>query len=130
MAYSIDAKMNINQDYVPATFDAAVTSICNDLDEFSIQFIKHNRPSAIIESTARQLRNDWSLWQKDTPLVQNTLAKFGTCHADDISGLILAAVWATVTNRDCATILNEMAKRFRQHWIDLGIDPKTQEKIL
>lgn len=119
--------MQLDLDKVPVNLDQAVEMLYNSLDEQDKDFILHQTPDSIHFSQGMWLRNNWSLWQRETPLVQWFIKTLGIGHADDLSGTINAALWAKV--RGEVFDVNEHVKKYKVHWNMMGVDPITQEKI-
>lgn len=83
--------MILNQDKVPSTLDDAVTTLRDGLAEADIAELRRVTfdPAQLHFSVGQLLRNEWSLWDKETILVKWFKQRYGLEHADDISGLIL-----------------------------------------
>ncbi len=60
------------------------------------------------------LRNDWSLWEKDMPLVK-WFNERGITHADDMSAIILTSIWRRVRGVDLD--LEGQIKSYQDYWI-------------
>lgn len=120
--------MSIDQDRVPTNLDEAVEIIIKGMGTEDIQFVKDRDNSVSVHHTmGRYLRNSWSLWDKDTHLVQWFIKEHGLCHADDLSGLILDALWCKI--RGEKHDIEAQVDRYKEHWLRAGINPKTQEKM-
>jgi hypothetical protein len=117
------------QDKTPTSFNEAVQLLVSGLTPIEIEFIKNHEPHEIHHGVGTLIRNNWNLWVKESPLVQDVLNKFGVIHGDDVSGLLFTALWSTVKGMDVNTALKEKADRYINHWKDCGIDPKTGEEI-
>lgn len=71
---------------------------------------------AVVQShhgLGRWLRNNWGLWNKDTPLYQY-FKTFGLWHADDMSSVILTSYHRFLNNVDIN--LNEQIKHYIEFW--------------
>lgn len=90
--------MRINLDRVPATHDEAVQLVLDSLTNDDVEAMC--APDFVIvdvhHSIGRHLRNSWSLWERESVLVQHYRTVHRIGHADDISSLILSEVWARV----------------------------------
>lgn len=108
--------MTLNEDKVPINLEDALTLLKEGLSKEDIKFIKEPKfePAQLHFSVGMALRNAWSLWEKDTILVQWFKQKYGIEHADDISGLILDCLHKDIVGqprRDEA-----LAKKYIAHW--------------
>lgn len=119
--------MKINEDMVPSTFLEAVTEFHNSLDNMEkVKVTEDNWYTDHHFSTGTYLRNNWSLWDNQTPLVQDCIRLFNLFgHGDDISGLISVGVTALANGLDPVVEANKAADRYRKHWKSLGVDPVT-----
>jgi len=121
--------MKINQDSVPSTLNEAINSIVDTLDQKDKDFIKQNEPSSVHFTIGMYLRNNWDLWEKDSPLVLDVKQRFGLWgHGDDVSGLILEGVWAKVNGIDVDKILVQRSLQCKHHWEKAGVNWKTGEE--
>lgn len=93
--------MNLNQDKVPINLEDAVQTLKEGLNFSDINFMKEKNfnPFQLHFSLGMEIRNAWSLWDKDTILVQWFIKEYGIEFADDISGLILDCLYRDVTNQ-------------------------------
>jgi hypothetical protein len=114
----------------PTTVDKAIDRIVGGLTEVERTFVRGNTSSTIHFTTGMSLRNEWGLW-KETSAIKRDFQKrfrlFG--HADDISGLILEGVWASVNGKDVPAALTTIAESFRKHWTKLKINPETGKGV-
>jgi hypothetical protein len=60
------------------------------------------------------LRNDWSLWEKDTMPLVKWFNERGITHADDISAIILRSIWRA---RGVDLDLEGQIKSHQDYWI-------------
>lgn len=100
----------------PATIDDAVTMLRRVLtpeDEAAIKD-KTSDPCEVHFMVGISLRNYWRLWDRSTPLVKWFWKTYKINHADDISGMILDALWRTVRGQDTQHKAN--ADRYLAHW--------------
>ena len=120
--------MPINEHKVPATLQSAVDLIIEGLDPEEITYIK-TEDSATSQhfGVGRWLRNNWDLWDEEMPLQVWFRTNLGLGHADDISSIILDAVWCRI--RGETYDLDSQVMQYKIHWLNEGIDPKTQERI-
>lgn len=111
--------MKFDPDKVPSTIDEAVNTIYTNLEQKDIDFIKESKsPSSVHMTLGRFLRNSWSIWEDDTPLKRDAVAKYKVAHADDISCLILEWVWAKV--REIEFDPQTVIDRINRHWQNQG----------
>ncbi len=105
----------------PTTFEEAVAFVANriDADTVSSPYYHH--------SGGRSVRNNLGLWDKESPLYQHMLSRFGLCHADDTGALISSAAHALRNGLEYNPA--EDVERFKRHWRNQGFDPATMEQI-
>ncbi len=114
--------MKIDKDSVPTTIVQAVDCLIASLTEDEVQNIKSDLDySECHHSAGRFIRNNWSLWEKDTPLVKDAIKTYGIAHADDISGLIFEWAFAKVRGVDFDPSL--LVEEYRKHWKEFGTTP-------
>jgi len=121
----------INEDFVPVTLNEAIDYLYSLLETKDIEYIKAENQSGVHFTMGMYLRNNWSLWEQDTPLSKDIRNRFKLfCHGDDVSGLILTGLWAKVNGLNIDEELNKEADKYKKHWPKYGIDPETGEEIL
>lgn len=108
--------MNLNPDKVPINLEDALKTIKDGLEEGEIVAMKERKfnPSQLHFTVGMFLRNEWSLWEKDTILVRWFKENYGIEHADDISGLILDCVYRDTIGEPRQD--KEIAQKCIQHW--------------
>lgn len=113
--------MKINEDIVPSTIEAAVNHIVASInDEDKANILKEPKIDVLTHHTVGQyLRNNWSLWDNDSPLKRNAIEKYGIAHADDISGLILRWAIAKIRNEEFDAL--EHCEIYKKHWAKLNM---------
>lgn len=113
--------MNLNQDIVPCNLEEAIKVLKEGLTKEDIEVIKAPKFNAVEVhfSVGTMLRNEWTLWDKDTVLVKWFEKNYGITHADDVSGLILDCLCKDIRGEPRKD--KELAKQFIEHW-------KKQEK--
>lgn len=112
--------MNINQDYVPSTIKDAVNHIVESLSIEDRQFIEaYNNNASVHHTIGRYIRNNWSLWGKDSPLKRDAVNTYGIAHADDISSLVLDWVYHIVNKEEFNP--HQAVKKFHEHWGSFGM---------
>lgn len=123
--------MKINEDSVPATFLEAVHEMYNAMDSVEKVYVAEKNWFADHHfTTGMFLRNNWSLWDVETPLVKDCIQIFKLYgHGDDISGLIAAGVGALARGEDPMQAAKKEADKYRKHWEMYGIDPLTGKVV-
>jgi hypothetical protein len=108
--------MKLNEDKVPITLDEAILFLRESFSKTDIKEIK--RPGfdgqGLHFTLGMYLRNNWSLWEKDTKLVQWFKKTYNIDHADDISGIILDSCFRDIRKEPRKD--KELAKRYIEHW--------------
>jgi hypothetical protein len=117
--------MKIDLDRVPANLDDAIQIIYDGLTPQDIADIKEFDSGASHFGFGMYLRNNWSLWVRDTVLVRWFAENYKIVHADDISGIVLSGVWAKV--RGDAFEPQKIAESFHAHWERMGYDPMKEQ---
>ena len=114
--------MRINEDFVPSTVEAAVRHIVESISDEERDLIQEDRDVGfkVHHTIGRYIRNNWSLWEKGTPLKEDAVHTYGIAHADDISGLIIDWVAALVRADDFDPQV--ACQRFHAHWKKLETD--------
>ena len=113
--------MRIDQDSVPSTIEAAVMHIVESLSAADREFIENSLGGfEVHHSIGRYIRNNWSLWDSDSPLKRDAVKTYRIAHADDISGLIIDWVYARARGLEFDPC--EACKRFHEHWAYYGTD--------
>lgn len=114
----------------PKTIAAAIDRIVKGLTKDEIRFIEENESSVIHFTMGMVIRNEWGMWRESSALKTDFKKRFGLWGmADDISGLILEGVWATVRGKDVEKTLNDTAEEFRKHWKKSKINPETGKGV-
>lgn len=120
--------MSINlESRKPTTLEEAVEILESQLTSDDVNFIKENSSASIHFFFGMNLRNAWGLWVKETPIVQWFINNFSIGHADDISGMILSALFAKIKGEKFSA--KSEAERYKQHWATMGVDPITGNKV-
>ncbi len=102
----------IDQDTVPATMLQAVEMLDASLSPEAREALQRLEMSH--HGVGQYLRNNWSLWEWDTPLKNDCIATYKIAHADDMSGLLIAWTMARVRGQDFDPIA--YCERFHEHW--------------
>ena len=114
--------MNINQDIVPSTIERAVDHIVESLSDEEKQaiFEEPTNSWACYHAIGRYIRNEWSLWEPDSPLKRDAVETYGIAHADDISGLIIEWVFSKIKRHEFDPIKH--VQIYHEHWVAAGTD--------
>jgi hypothetical protein len=109
-------QMKINQDKVPINLDDAVATLREGMSPEDIAEFKSATfsPQQLHFGLGMMLRNEWSLWEKETILVRWFKEKYGVDHADDVSGLILDCLYQDVLGKPRRD--EKLAKQYIAHW--------------
>lgn len=110
----------------PKTLDEAVDLIVADLRPEDRDYIAIEGVSGAHHGFGMHMRNGWGLWH-DSPLAQHFKTTYGLGHADDMSGMILAAVEAKVRGQIFDP--EPEVARYKEHWRRYGVDPLTQKPV-
>jgi hypothetical protein len=110
--------MTLSEDAVPCNLEEALDMLISGASPEDIKVIKshsaEHMSSAVHFGFGIAIRNNWSLWEKDTPLV-NWFKGIGITHADDMSGIINTSFCHRVRGEDIA--LDEQVEMYQAHWI-------------
>jgi hypothetical protein len=108
--------MKINQDKVPINLDDAVKTLHEGMSPEDVAEFKSKSfsPQQLHFGLGMLLRNEWSLWEKETILVKWFKENYGVDHADDISGLILDCLYRDIIDKPRRA--EALAKQYIAHW--------------
>ena len=82
----------------PTTLDEAIDILDRLTPPEDKAYFLANPDAAFHFSTGMAIRNAWGLWDKESPLYWH-FARMGIYHADDMSGIIFAALRARLTGK-------------------------------
>lgn len=124
--------MPITYDPLPKTFDEAFDRIYLNLDASEKALIRQYDTAALIHfTTGMALRNAWNLWGTQpgvsTELKEDFIKRFKLGHADDMSAILLDAVFSKVKG-DPFDYPAEVQK-YHTHWAKQGVDPVTMQPV-
>lgn len=114
------------ENYNPQNFEEAVDILFSTLDEDDASYIRESGTSGLHLWFGMAMRNAWGLWH-NSDLAVSMKDQFGLKHADDLSGLILAGLEQRVNGEPLD--VSEEVEHYKKHWINMGIDPLTQEPL-
>jgi len=108
---------NFDLDSVPSTVSESIKmflSSLSDEERKTLCDIDENDISIFHHSWGQDLRNNWSLWEENTPLV-NSFQKIGITHADDMSGIILVSAHRQLNKKPVK--LTEQVNQYQEYWM-------------
>lgn len=117
--------MKINLDIVPKNLDEAVKILKKGIVDLQEEE-RLEDPVGLHFGLGMYLRNNWSLWDRETVLVKWFSENLGIIHADDISGTILEALSASIQNKSFDAKLH--VQKYIDHWKKLGVDLYCEKK--
>lgn len=109
--------MNVDMDRVPSTVAEALQMFLKaltDEEKKALEEIGEDDISLFHHTWGQDMRNDWSMLEKNTPLV-NSFNVIGISHADDMSGIILRSAHRQLNKKPIK--LNEQVKQFQEYWM-------------
>lgn len=116
----------LNLDKVPKNLEECLAELDN-LETKDKNFLKAHGSVSVHHSFGTWLRNNWSLWEKGTPLVL-WFNKQGIHHADDMSAIILEAFVCKLFGKEYN--LQEKIDYFRRYWKEeCNVDPDTMKPL-
>jgi len=71
--------------------------------------------TAVHHHGGRGLRNDWNLWDPDSPLHKFFKEKYGLWHADDMSSIIFTCLHRKLNDKPLD--IRGQCKVFYKHWL-------------
>ena len=110
--------MKLDPDKVPDTMEEAVAALIagfSEADRLAVSGLAS--PAAMHFELGMAMRNNWSFWE-DTPLRRDCIAKWKIAHGDDLSGLMLAWIYAQL--REESFDPEVYCQRFHEHWKKYG----------
>lgn len=110
--------MKIDPDSVPNSVAAAVEALVASLSAEDVEYILKSKEDTGHFSIGMAVRNAWSLWEKQSPIVQDAIKTYKIAHGDDVSGLIFAWAWARVRGEDFDPLA--FVERYHEHWARSG----------
>ena len=86
-----------------------------DEEKKALKEIEEDHIALFHHTWGQEIRNDWSMWEKDTPLV-NSFKVMGISHPDDMSGIILRSAHRKLNNKPIK--LSEQVKKYQEYWMN------------
>lgn len=112
---------------VPQSLEQAVETLATLLTPIERDIIlRMSRPLAQ-KGLGVLARQDWNLADPKSPLVDWFIQHCGVSHAQDISALLMDALWSQLHGEPPHTW--ELAQRLQAEWRQLGIDPRTTVRL-
>lgn len=99
--------------YIPKNLDDALNHLLETMDEDSINTIKESKNMSMFHfTTGMAMRNSWGLWSGSR--LKTWFNNQGIHHADDMSGIIMQALWCKVHEKpyDLAADI----KKYQDYW--------------
>lgn len=108
--------MIINPNKIPSNLDDAVIELRQKLISINIKELQDPAfcPEQWHFTIGTAIRNQWKLWDKNTPLVKWFKSKYDIDHADDISKLILNCLYRDANDKPRRT--KDYALKCINHW--------------
>jgi len=106
---------------LPTTFEEAAQFVADRIEADTVQQPMFHMTGGMA------VRNSLGLWDKESPLHKHMKERFGLCHADDTGSLITNAAHAIKNGQEYDPQAD--IERFKKHWLFMGYDPATMEKI-
>lgn len=123
--------MKLNPDAVPGSYAAAVVAFRSSLSPDDVKALLSYKSAndALLNAHhngGRVIRNEWSLWESDTPIARDMRSK-GLFHADDISSAIILGAICEMFGEKFD--FDSHVRKCREHWLSMNIDPDTGAKL-
>lgn len=104
--------------------DWVVEELYGKLDEASIKAIKASNDQDEMYNLhfglGMGVRNYYGLWDPESPLHKWFHKELGVVHADDMSGIIMEALWHKV--KDLPYDPSKTIKEYTEHWAQYGLN--------
>lgn len=102
-----------NNTYIPSNLEEAVNHVIQNMDKDSIEAIKKSTSMHEFHfTTGMAMRNDWGLWSGSS--LRSWFVDRGIDHADDMSGIIMKAIWCRVQDEDFN--LDQEIAKYQEYW--------------
>jgi hypothetical protein len=115
----------LDLDSVPATFEEAAKAIAAALSpearEAALKLTKPEWTAQVHFGGGMQIRNAFSLWERDTLLDLDFWHRWEIWHGDDKSGMLMSAVYDWLHNKPFDPAGD--ARSFHMHWNRAGVRP-------
>ena len=110
--------------YIPKNIVAALTildQIVDESDKKHFMEIEEDDMSGLHHTGGRFIRNNWGLWDEESPLHKWFKETHGIWHADDMSGIILTSYWRRLHDIDID--VESQAKFYLDYWKEQDNNP-------
>lgn len=110
-------KMNVDLDSVPSSVSEALKMFIEaltDEEKKALKEIEEDQIAIFHHTWGDEIRNQWSMFEKDTLLV-NSFKVVGITHADDMSGIILKSAHRQLNKKPIK--LAEQIKQYQDYWM-------------
>lgn len=101
-----------------------VDELYSMLDDETINALKDSDDSSVVYGMhfgfGMSIRNHYGLWDTTSPLHQWFHKELGVVHADDMSGIIMDALWHKV--KDLEYDPSETIRKYTEHWAEYGLN--------
>lgn len=104
-------------DKVPSSASEALqmfTKALTDEEKIALKEVEEDQIALFHHTWGQDIRNEWSMWEKDTPLV-NSFRTMGITHPDDMSGIILRSAHRQLNKKPIK--LQEQVKLYQDYWM-------------
>lgn len=104
-------------DKVPLSTSEALHMFLEALTEeekITLKEVEENQIALFHHTLGQDIRNEWSMWEKNTPLV-NSFQTIGITHPDDMSGIILTSAHRHLNKKPIK--LQEQVKSYQDYWM-------------
>ncbi len=108
--------MNIDMDRIPNTTSEALKMFLEaltDEEKITLKELEEDQVAIFHHTWGQFLRNNWSMWVKDTPLTRN-FKSMGITHADDMTGILLTCAWRQLNRKPLK--LHDQVKKYQEYW--------------
>ena len=106
--------MDIKLDTAPSTIEEAVDMLVEALSSEDKEMIINDVNFDYHFSSGRKIRNNWRLWDKNSPIKLDAIKTYKIAHGDDLSGLIFEWAFNKVKNKTFDPI--KYCNIFHEHW--------------
>lgn len=112
---------------IPETLNEAVNRLLVELTDWERDHVLRMARPRACDGLGTLGRSEWCLWERDSPIVQNCVEQFGLAHSQDLSSLLMEALWARVHGE--APLTRSLAACLRNRWRSQGFDPVTMRPL-
>lgn len=103
-------------DVVPATATEALTMFIEALEndeKDALRDVDDDQTAIFHDTMGKEIRNEWSMYEKDTRLYHSFKA-IGITHPDDMSGIIIQSAHRQLNNKPIK--LKEQVSKYQVYW--------------